>query len=65
MNAIRIGIDLAKNAFQVHGVGSKGKPVCRKKLTRAQLLPYFANLPPCEVGMAPDHTRFLQSGTFG
>jgi len=51
MNAIRIGIDLAKNAFQVHGVGSKGKPVCRKKLTRAQLLPYFANLPPCEVGM--------------
>ncbi|GGO76388.1 IS110 family transposase [Marinobacterium nitratireducens] len=51
MNATRIGIDLAKNSFQLHGVGSNGKVALRKKLTRTKLLPFIANLPACEIGM--------------
>lgn len=46
-----LGIDLAKNVFQFHGVDDKGKVVLRKKLTRAQVIPFMANLPPCLVGM--------------
>jgi hypothetical protein len=34
MNAARIGVDLAKNSFQIHAVGQNGKIVCKKKLTR-------------------------------
>jgi transposase len=46
-----IGLDLAKNVFQVHAVNSAGEAVLRRKLRRAQLLPFFAELAPCLVGM--------------
>jgi len=46
-----IGIDLAKNVFQVHGADEKGKMVMKKQLKRAQVLPFFANLVPCKIGM--------------
>lgn len=46
-----IGLDLAKNVFQVHGVDPQGRPVLRKQLKRFQMLPFFANLEPCLVGM--------------
>jgi transposase len=46
-----IGLDLAKNWFQVHGADAHGRPVLRKKLARGKLLEFFANLPPCLVGM--------------
>lgn len=46
-----IGLDLAKNFFHVHGVDARGKVVFSKKLTRAKVLPFFANLSPCLVGM--------------
>lgn len=39
--AIPIGLDLAKNIFQVHGVDANGKVVCRRQLRRAQL-PLFS-----------------------
>lgn len=45
MQAEQIGINLAKISFQVHGVGRNNKIIFRKKLTRAQMLPFFANLP--------------------
>lgn len=48
---IRVGLDLAKNVFPVHGADSKGKAVLSKKLRRAQVLEFFANLPPCLVAM--------------
>ncbi len=51
MNITRIGIDLAKTVFQVHGMDEKGKTVLRKQLRRAQLLEFFANLPRCVIGM--------------
>jgi transposase len=46
-----IGIDLAKQVFQVHGVDSQEKPVLRKQLRRAQMLEYFKKMPPCLIGM--------------
>ena len=46
-----VGLDLAKSVFQVHGADQAGRPVVRKKLRRAQLLPFFAGLPPCLVGL--------------
>ena len=45
------GIDLAKNVFQVHGADGRGKSVLKKALKRAQMLPFFANLTPCLIGM--------------
>src|SRR5438270_10128978 len=46
-----IGLDLAKNVFQVHGVDVAGKVLVRKQLRRAEALRFFAALPPCLVGM--------------
>lgn len=51
MNVTTIGLDLAKHLFQLHGVNAQGKTVLRRKLTRAQLIPFFAQLPACVVGM--------------
>jgi transposase len=46
-----IGLDLAKNVFQVHGVDGWGRTVIRRQLRRGQVLPFFKRLPPCLVGM--------------
>ena len=51
MNIKRIGIDIAKQVFQVHGVYDHEKVVLRKKLSRAQMLAYFQKLPHCLIGM--------------
>src|SRR5512134_3500171 len=51
MKMTTIGLDLAKNVFQVHGVDERGRPVLKKRLKRAQVLPFFATLPPCVIGM--------------
>ncbi|MHC2641771.1 transposase [Bradyrhizobium liaoningense] len=46
-----IGLDLAKNVFQVHGAGQDGRMILRKKLNRSRLLEFFAKLPRCVVAM--------------
>jgi transposase len=51
MNVKRVGLDLAKQVFQAHGVDSQGKAVLHKRLKRGDLLKFFATLPPCLVGM--------------
>jgi len=51
MNITTIGIDLAKNVFQVHGVNERGQAVLKKQLKRSQVMAFFANLPPCLIGM--------------
>ena len=51
MTPIRIGLDIAKNVFQVHGVDDNGTVVLRKRLRRADLLGFFASLPPCLIGI--------------
>ena len=48
---VTIGLDIAKSVFQVHGVDAEGVVVIRQKLTRARLLPFFAKLEPCLVGI--------------
>ncbi len=45
-----IGLDLAKNVFQVHGVDAAGATVIRRQLRRSQVLPFFRKLRPCLVG---------------
>ncbi len=51
MQVTTIGIDLAKNVFQVHGVDMRGKIVLRKQLRRDQMGAFFVNLPPCLIGV--------------
>jgi transposase len=52
MNKINvIGLDLAKNVFQVHGVDSAGEVVVRKQLKHSQVRRFFTNVEPCLVGM--------------
>jgi transposase len=51
MEIVRIGLDLAKYVFHLHGVDARGKIVLRKTLRRSGVAPFFANLPHCLVGM--------------
>ena len=51
MKITTIGIDLAKNVFQIHGVDGHGKTVLRKQIKREQMAPFFANLSACLIGM--------------
>lgn len=51
MKISTIGIDLAKDIFQIHAVDQQGKVVQRKKLRRTELAVYFSNLEPCLIGM--------------
>ena len=48
---ITIGVDLAKNVFQVHGVNAEGAALVRRQLRRGQVLPFFKKQRPCLVGM--------------
>ena len=48
---ITIGVDLAKNIFQVHGVDDEGNVVIRRQLRRFRVLPFFKTLAPCLVGV--------------
>jgi transposase len=51
MQITTIGLDIAKNVFQVHGIDAAEKVVVRKQLRRGQVLEFFKALPPCLVGM--------------
>ena len=51
MQITTIGLDIAKNVFQVHGIDAAEKVVIRKQLRRGQVMKFFAALPPCLVGM--------------
>ena len=51
MKITTIGLDLAKEVFQVHGVDEHGKAVLRKQLKRSEMAKFFANLEPCLIGM--------------
>ena len=51
MKLTTMGIDLAKTVMQVHGIDERGKTALKKQFRRDQLLPFFANLTPCLIGM--------------
>ncbi|KTD63233.1 transposase [Legionella santicrucis] len=46
-----LGINLAKDVFQLHGINIHGKKILGKKMSRQELPRFMANLPPCKVGM--------------
>jgi transposase len=47
----RIGLDLAKSVFQVHGVNAQEEVTVRRPLRRGQMLGWFGKLPPCLIGI--------------
>jgi hypothetical protein len=51
MSIMRVGIDLAKNVFQLHGVDIQGKVVLQRQLRRTQMLAFFKKLAPTLIGM--------------
>ena len=68
MKITTIGIDLAKEIFQIHGVGAHGKAVLRKQLRRSKMAKFFANLEPCLIGMeacGSSHHWARKLGEFG
>jgi transposase len=57
MQITTIGLDIAKNVFQVHGIDANERVVVRKQLRRGQVMKFFAALPPCLVGWRPVQPR--------
>src|SRR5437588_9011894 len=51
MQVTTIGLDIAKNVFQVHGIDAKERVVVRKQLRRSQVIAFFSALPRCLIGM--------------
>ena len=51
MQITTIGLDIAKNVFQVHGIDAAEKVIARKRLRRGQVMAFFEALAPCLVGM--------------
>ena len=51
MTITTIGIDIAKDVFQIHGVNEHGKVLTRKQIRRHEMLKFFVNLPQCLIGM--------------
>jgi len=68
MKITTIGIDLAKEVFQIHGVDMHGKVLLRKQLRRSNMTKFFANLDPCLIGMeacGSSHHWARKLGEFG
>src|SRR5581483_8759987 len=51
MQISTIGLDIAKNVFQVHGEDGEGKIVCQKKMSRRGVVEFFSKLPACMVAL--------------
>ena len=58
---ITIGLDLAKNVFQVHGIDAAGKVLVRRQLRGGDVLQFFDGLPRCFVAMEPAYRSSLGS----
>ena len=57
-----IGLDLAKNVFQVHGVDASGAVVVRRQLRRGQVEKFFAHYQPAQSGLRPVAARTTGRG---
>ena len=60
-----MGIDLAKRSFQLHGLDRHGQLVVGKKLSRAKVKTYLANLPPCRVATTGNPVAIASSMALG
>ena len=58
MNISIVGLDIAKNVFQVHGVDAEGSVQVSRALKRAKVEPFFATLAPCVVGIEACATAY-------
>jgi transposase len=56
MTITTVGLDIAKQVFQVHGVDDRGQTVARRRLRRTEVRRYFAQRPPCLVGIEACHS---------
>ena len=68
MKVTTIGIDLAKEVFQVHGVDKHGKVLLRKRLSRGKVAKFFVKIEPCLIGMeacGSSHHWARKLGEFG
>jgi transposase len=65
MNVTRIGLDLAKNVFQVHGVDRQESVIVKRKLSRSQVRGYFEKLSPCLIGMEACASAHYWAREFG
>src|SRR5258708_15829043 len=65
MEITTIGLDLAKNVFQVHAINDAGEVVVRKTIRRAQVLRFFERLDPCLVGIEACGTSHYWGGEIG
>jgi len=63
MQVITIGLDIAKNVFQIHGVDNAGKAVLRRKVRRDELIPLFRDMEPCLIGMEACATATIGRGS--
>jgi transposase len=64
MQITTVGIDLAKNVFQVHGADGQGRAVLRKALKRSEMIPFFSQLPSCLIGMEACGSAHYWARTF-
>ena len=63
-----IGLDIAKSVFQVHGVDRDGAVAVRRRLRRSRVLPFFATVEPCRIGIeacASGHYWARELGALG
>ncbi|MCH7878521.1 MAG: IS110 family transposase, partial [candidate division Zixibacteria bacterium] len=51
MKVSTVGVDLAKNVFQVHAIDEAGEVIVRRALRRHRMMPFFSKLEPCLIGM--------------
>jgi transposase len=65
MKITTLGLDLAKNVFQVHGVDQRGATVLRKQLRRDQVTAFFARLEPCVIGVEACSGAHYWAGRLG
>ena len=59
-----IGLDTAKNVFQVHGVDERGHVRLEKRLRRGQITDFFSNVPPCTIGLEATRGAHIGRGCF-
>ena len=52
-----VGLDIAKNVFQVHGVDRRGETVLRKRLRRSQVAEFFRQRIPCLIDIEASRER--------
>lgn len=60
-----IGLDIAKQVFQVHGADKSGRQVLRRKLRRGEMMRFFAEIPPCLIGIEASGSAHYWARTLG